>query len=83
MAQIISNSDVEHCLRACLETEGYKLTAIRKNGETGVDLIAKKENEEYYIEVIGFKQSPLHALRIFMKYFLEQYQDLKMVQKIL
>ncbi|MEK6651540.1 MAG: restriction endonuclease [Nitrospirota bacterium] len=77
MAQIISNSDVEHCLRACLETEGYKLTAIRKNGETGVDLIAKKENEEYYIEVIGFKQSPPARSKDFYEIFFRAISRLK------
>lgn len=58
MSQLISSDDAELCLRACLEAEGYKLSSPRKNGETGVDLIAQKENKNHYIEVIGFKKFP-------------------------
>jgi hypothetical protein len=58
MAQLVRSNDVDRCLRTCLETEGYRLSTPRKNGETGVDLIAEKGQDEHFIEVIGFREFP-------------------------
>lgn len=77
MAQLISNDDVERCLRACLEAEGYKLSSPRKNGETGVDLIAQKGNKKYYIEVIGFKKFPPARSKDFYEVFFRAVSRLK------
>lgn len=77
MAQSISNDDVERCLRACLEAEGYKLSPFRKNGETGVDLIAQKGNKKHYIEVIGFKKSGPARSKDFYEIFFRAVSRLK------
>jgi hypothetical protein len=69
MAQLIPSDDVERCLRVCLEAEGYRLSAPRKNGETGVDLIAEKGNDKHFIEVIGFKASGPARARDFFEVF--------------
>jgi len=69
MAQLIPSDDVERCLRACLETERYGLSSPRKNGETGVDLIAKKGNEKHFIEVIGFREFPPARSKDFYEVF--------------
>jgi hypothetical protein len=69
MAQLVSSDDVERSLRACLEAEGYKLSLPRKNGETGVDLIAERENEKHFIEVIGFTEFPPARSKDFYEVF--------------
>ena len=58
MAQLIPGDDVERCLRACLEAEGYRLSSPRRNGETGVDLTAERGSDKHFIEVIGFREFP-------------------------
>ena len=69
MSQIISNEQAELCLRECLLKEGYDLTPKLKNGQNGPDIIATKENEQLYIEVIGFKKSPPARSRDFYEVF--------------
>jgi hypothetical protein len=58
MPALVSNEETEKCLRACLTAEGYALSVLRAHGQTGVDTLAKRGDEEVFIEVIGFKQSP-------------------------
>ena len=54
----VLSSDIEDCLRTLLSLEGFSLTPKRAHGETGVDIIASKDNHSHYIEVIGYKGSP-------------------------
>ena len=77
MAQLISNNDVERCLRDCLEKQGYILSIPRKNGETGVDLPANKGDEQYYIEIIGFKKSPPARSKDFYEVFFRAVSRIK------
>ena len=77
MAQHVANNEAENCLRYCLRSEGYKLSAHRKNGETGVDIIACKEDNQYYIEVIGFKKSPPARSKDFYEIFFRAISRLK------
>ncbi len=58
MPAIVSNENVEDCLRQILENEGYSLSPKKTHGETGVDILATKDSQKYHIEVIGFKTSP-------------------------
>jgi len=53
----IANQDTENALRSCLQSEGYSLSPVRTKGETGVDILATKCDEELHIEVIGFKKT--------------------------
>lgn len=65
----VKNQATEKALRACLDAEGFSLSEPRVNGETGVDLIAKKGNEEFHIEIIGFKRSPPSRSKDFFEVF--------------
>src|SRR5207237_741037 len=69
MAALVSNQETEECLRACLTAEGYALSVLRTHGQTGVDILAKKGDEEVFIEVIGFKQSPPARAKDFYEVF--------------
>ena len=65
----VANQAVETALRRCLEVEGYSLSAVRLNGETGVDVLAAKDDERLHIEVIGFKDSPPARSKDFYEVF--------------
>jgi len=69
MASKVKNEDVEKCLRELLKSEGYELNKSRTYGETGVDILAKKEGETFYIEVIGYKSSGPARARDFYEIF--------------
>lgn len=73
----IANQLVESVLRRCLITEGYALTLPKANGETGVDLIASKDKEQIYIEVIGFKDRPPARSKDFYEVFFRAVSRLK------
>ena len=77
MSQIISNNQAEACLRTCLLKEGYELTPELENGQTGVDIIATKGDEQLYIEVIGFKKSPPARSKDFYEVFFRAISRLK------
>jgi len=67
--QTPTNEYTENCLRECLKQEGFNLSRRRGMGETGVDIVAKKDGKEYYIEVIGFKKSPPQRTKDFCVVF--------------
>ena len=70
MPSIISSKVAEAVLRKLLLREGYKLSKPRVNGETGVDIIAKRKSEILYIEVISFKSSgPARSKDFFQAFF--------------
>ena len=52
----VTNAQVEDCLREILTQQGFALNPKRTHGQTGVDIIAKKEGIAYYAEVIGYKK---------------------------
>jgi hypothetical protein len=54
----VANAEVERCLRDCLEADGFTLSRARTHGERGVDILARKGEDEYHIEVIGYKAAP-------------------------
>ena len=70
MPAVISNADTEKCLRALLLSEGYELSLKRAYGETGVDILAVKEEEKLHIEVIGYKaRGPARAKDFYESFF--------------
>ena len=77
MTKKVSNSVAENCLRECLEKEGFALSTPRKNGETGVDIIARKGKHKYYIEVIGFKEHPPTRSKDFYEVFFRSISRIK------
>ena len=72
-----TNEHTETCLRECLKKEGYTVSRRRGMGETGVDILAKKDGEEYHIEVIGFKKSPPQRTKDFCVVFFGAISRLK------
>lgn len=75
---MIKNKDAEKTLRQVLETRGFKLeNPERKYGETGVDIIASRNGEKWYIEVIGFKASPPARSKDFYEVFFRAISRLK------
>jgi len=69
MPAIISNADVETCLRQILIHEGFTLSPTRAHGQTGVDVIASRSGETYHIEAIGYKSSPPARAKDFYESF--------------
>lgn len=71
MPAIVSNADVETCLREILTGEGFRLNSPRAHGQTGVDIIAtNKDSETYHIEVVGYKAAgPARAKDFFEGFF--------------
>ena len=73
----IPNDDAERALRKCLKGQGYTLTRRRKNGETGVDIVASKKHERVHIEVIGFNDSPPARSKQFYEVFFRAVSRIK------
>lgn len=70
MQKPIKNSECESCLRELLIDDGFKLSPQRASGETGVDILAFKNNEDWHIEVIGYKKSgPARAKDFYEVFF--------------
>lgn len=69
MPAIISSPAVEDCLRQLLSEEGYSLSPVRTRGETGVDILASKDEETWHIEVIAYKSAGATRARDFCEAF--------------
>ena len=69
MIDPLSNKATEECLREILNNKNYNLSRKLKNGETGTDIIAKKDNNVFHIEVIGYKKSPPARAKDFYEAF--------------
>jgi hypothetical protein len=70
MSRSVKNEDVEKSLRERLEAEGYTLSKSRGHGETGVDILATKDEEAFHIEVIGYKSTgPARAKDFYQVFF--------------
>lgn len=65
----VTSAATEQCLRDRLVADGYKLSEVRRHGETGVDVRATRDKEDLYIEVIGFKSSPPARAKDFFEIF--------------
>lgn len=75
---MIQNKDVEKSLRCFLQSNGYKLEIPERTfGETGVDIIASRGVERWYVEVIGYKKSPPARSRDFYEVFFRAISRLK------
>lgn len=70
MPLLVSSQQIESCLRQKLAEEGFTLSPPRLEGETGVDLVAVKAGEKYFIEIIGYKKSgPARAKDFYEGFF--------------
>ncbi len=69
MPSIVSQPDVDRCLRSILSRDGYELSDELSHGQTGVDILASKRGEDWHIECIGFKSSPPARAKDFFESF--------------
>jgi hypothetical protein len=70
MPAIVTTAAVEECLRKRLALQGYTLNRVRTNGQTGVDIDARRDSEILAIEVIGYKTSaPARAKDFYEAFF--------------
>lgn len=70
MPALVSNAEVEDCLRELLAKDGFTLSPKRAHGQTGVDILAQKDDEQYHIEVIAYKQAgPARAKDFYEGFF--------------
>lgn len=58
MPCIITSESVDNAVRSVLAADGYIVSASRRHGENGVDLLATKGRRRWYIETIAFHTSP-------------------------
>lgn len=66
----MTNQETETILRNLLIRDGYRLSERLANGYTGVDILAEKEDEILFIEVIGCKKSnPARSKDFFEAFF--------------
>ncbi len=74
----VRNHDTENRLRTILSNEGYQLSPMRNHGETGVDIVAKKkDNQKLHIEVIGYKKRGPTRAKDFYEVFFRSISRLK------
>jgi len=70
MPRFLANAVVEDCLREILHRQEFTLNPRRKHGETGVDILARRGEMAYSIEIIGYKGSgPARAKDFFEGFF--------------
>ena len=78
MGSKVKNEDAEKCLRELLTAEGYKLqNDPKKQGENGVDILAKKGGETFHIEVIGYKSTTAARSKDFCEVFFKAVSRLE------
>ena len=82
----MTNKAVEKSLRSQLRINGYKLLSDpKKNGETGEDLIAEKDNRITVFEIIGYKTNgPARSLDFYQVFFraisrIDKFENAKIV----
>ena len=70
MKNPVATGTVESVPRDCLAAEGFVLSPPRANGQTGVDILAKKGGESWHVEVIGYKKAgPSRAKDFYEAFF--------------
>jgi len=71
MPSTVTNIETENCLRELLKKEGYKLSDKGGLGKLSSDIKAIKNDEAWYIEVIGFKEQGLDRVKDFYEAFFQ------------
>lgn len=71
MSSSIIKIKLENCLRELLIEEGYKLNKKTGLGKLGPDIKATKDNENWYIKVIGFEQTGIERIQDFYEAFFQ------------
>ena len=75
MSTPVKNEDVEQSLRSALAAEGFTMNPKLGYGETGVDILATRHDEQYYIHRGHWDIRNRHRLgrRIFTSHFSEPF----------
>lgn len=67
--KLVTSEDVENTIRRYLKKQPFGLSDTKKRGETGCDLVASRNGETLYIEIIGFQSAPPIRSREFYELF--------------
>src|SRR5438045_3159463 len=73
----VTNAQAENVVRLWLNTNGYRLSRRRAQGENGVDIIARRGDDVLYIEVIGYSAKPSKRARDFFEAFFRAISRLR------
>jgi len=76
ITQIITNTETEKSLREILRKEGYRLNSKKGLNKLGCDIKAQKDNEDWYIEVIGFEKTNTGIVKDFYEAFFQSISRL-------
>lgn len=71
MSAETTKTETENCLKEILLEEGYELGKKESYYNFGPEIKAARQNEDWYIEVIGFKDSGLERVRDFYEAFFQ------------
>jgi hypothetical protein len=71
MPSLETSKEIENCLRGLIAEEGYKLSKKTGLGKLGPDIKATKENENWYIEVVGFEEPGIERIQDFYQAFFQ------------
>ncbi|MBN2072775.1 MAG: hypothetical protein JW770_02380 [Actinobacteria bacterium] len=68
---IITDKEIEECLREILKEEGYSLAGKKGLDKLGPDIRASKNKEKWYIEAIGSEKPGTESARDFYEAFFQ------------
>jgi hypothetical protein len=68
---MITNTEIEDCLRGLLKEEGYQLSSRKGLYLLGPDIKATRDEEVFYIEVTGFEELGIERVKDFCQAFFQ------------
>src|SRR4051812_45452273 len=77
VACLITAFEVDGVVRTLLTSDGFRVSASKENGQTGVDLMATRGKETWHIETIAYKSSPSQRSQDFFSIFFRAISRLK------
>lgn len=69
MAKLLEAEVIEKVIRKYLELKGCTMSPSKTRGQIGPDIVAKRNNYTWFIEVIGFQEAPPIRSREFYEAF--------------
>lgn len=77
MPCLVTSAEVDDVIRDVLSRDGFSVSPSRRNGETGVDLLAVRDRATWHIETIAFKSSPPQRSSDFFAVFFRAVSRIK------
>ena len=68
---MITNTEIEDCLRELLEEEGYEINSKKGLYKLGSDIKATRDSDVFYIEVTGFEELGIERVKDFCQAFFQ------------